>query len=143
MSLDGRSPARPDRRRRFYEGYVLYPYRASARKEPDCDGNSGCSVPDPLAASGQSGEASTDAAPQMIVEAGDADPCSRGVRVLQVQAQDEECLDTDGRLPAGGDAGHPCDRSGPASTRRSSTSGHPRLGLENLVERRPRHGRRS
>ena len=78
----------------LYEGYVLYPYRASARKN-QMRWQFGVLAPDPFVASGDSGEASS-MQTEMIVEASERARLHLRVRALQVQARMIERLDPDG-----------------------------------------------
>jgi hypothetical protein len=80
----------------LYEGYVLYPYRASARKN-QMRWQFGVLAPEPFVAggSGGSGEASS-MQTEMILEAGAQTRLHLRLRALQVQTRTVERLEGDG-----------------------------------------------
>jgi hypothetical protein len=82
----------------LYEGYVLYPYRASARKN-QLRWQFGVLAPQPFVAAGATGETSW-MQTEMILEAGSRARLHLRLRALQVQGRTIERLDTDGGFAA-------------------------------------------
>ncbi len=104
----------------LYEGYLLYPYRATARRTR-CAGSSACSAR-PARRRPASGR-KPDLAVECLLRPG---PARREVtvhlRFLQLQRRQAERADGDGGFTPGGRAARRRRRAGPAGTRRSRSS---------------------
>ena len=95
VALDERlAPGRQVADAVLYEGYVLYPYRASAGKN-QMRWQFGVLAPEPFVAGGATGESSS-MQTEMIIEAGARARLHVRLRALQVQTRTIERLDADG-----------------------------------------------